>query len=258
MNFFRLFALVWMVGFVGSAKAGPEPPQARFEKALALLQGGRVGDAIPLLEALTHEVPRAGNVFWNLGLAEDTVGAHDKALEAWRAFHRLEPDDWRGQEKLIQALEARGLGAEASRERDDLVARWNAGRDTDLHAQKQFCREIITLPSGPVAVFEAFDPATPPAALLTFAVQSGPRRGLRVTLASDAAAEGKMRSAGRLVEGEHVYVLGLTSQTLQETYRIYRQLPDYATVRKDALAALRGTAKPLSSLSVQTSGTAQP
>jgi len=241
-----------VISLTSIAAAEPMTPEARFEKAITLLQAGHYNDAIPLLEELTRTVPKAANVYWNLGLADEAIGANDRALTAWTAFHQLEPNDWKGREKLIQALEANGRENDAARESDALVTQWHRERDSELHRQKSFCREIVKTESGTVAILETFDTTSQPATYYTFAVQTGERSGVRLSLNNDAGVDAKMRSAGRLAENEHIFVLDLATPTLRETYRLYKQIPAYTELRKDALAALAGKEKPLSSLSVDT------
>jgi len=255
MSRFSIYGALTIV-LASTVAAEPMTPEARFDKAISLLQSGRYTDAIPMLEELSRSVPRAANVYWNLGLADEAVGAHEKALAAWTAFHQLEPGDWKGREKLIQALEANGREADAEKESDALVAQWHREHDSDLRRQKYFCREILQSTSGTVAVLETFDTTAQPATYFTFVVQSGSRSGVRLSLANDVSVDAKMRGAGRLADNERMFVLDLATPTLRETYQLYKHLPTYAALRKDALAALAGKVKPLSSLSVSThSGT---
>ena len=64
-----------VISLTSIAAAEPMTPEARFEKAITLLQAGHYNDAIPLLEELTRTVPKAANVYWNLGLADEAIGA---------------------------------------------------------------------------------------------------------------------------------------------------------------------------------------
>jgi hypothetical protein len=251
MTAHRYLTVLTALGFLTQAEAQTAPQQAQFDTAMSMLQSGRVNEAIPILEELSREAPRAANVYWNLGLAEESVGRFDQAREAWNNFHRLEPDDWRGQEKLIQNLETTGRAKEAAAQRDDLVSRWRGGKDKDLQKQENFCREVIRDKAGTIAVFERFEASKESAALFTFSRQSGPHRDQRIILTTDPSAESKMRAAGRLNDEGHVYILAMSSERRQETYQVYHHLPTYTDIRRDALAALAGTAKPLSSLSVE-------
>jgi Tetratricopeptide repeat len=247
----RAFA-VCVAGIVFSTVATAQPmnPEARFGQAIGHLQSGRYAEAIPILEELVKTAPNAANVYWNLGLAEEALGAPDKALSAWVGFHRLEPNDWRGREKLVQAYEATGRDKDAERERDALVDLWRQGADKDLRQQKYFCREILKTRYGSVAALEYFDTKGDTATYFTFAVQSGERSGARLSLNTDTGVESKMRAAGRLAAEEHLFVLALSATNVKETYHVYKRLPSYAALRKDVVAALSGESKPLSSLSV--------
>lgn len=250
----RIVTLLAVIGYSVSATAQSPSKEERFGRAVTLLQAGRYVEAIPMLEELARTDPRAANLFWNLGNAQTEVGAHAKALEAWKTFHRLEPGDWRGTEKLIQASYADGRFAEGDRERDTLVKQWKTTQDTEWKKAKRFCRDIFETKSGKVAAFEDFEISTDPAVWVTFSIQSGSRAHTSVLLVSDAAVDQKLRSKGRLGKDERIYTLSWTSGTQRETYRIYKAMPAYQDLRKDVIDALNGDLKPMSSVSVMTPG----
>ncbi len=246
----RVLALIVLLLTAALAISQSLTKEVRFERAVSLLQTGHYGEAIPILQDLAKSDPRAANVYWNLANAQDQAGAHDKALDAWLAFHRLEPDDWRGREKLIQAYQANDRAADASRERDALIEQWKSGRDLDLHKQKRFCREIIKTNTNTIAVFEEFDTSGDLSTYFTFVVKSGVRAKTRVLLGSDKTVDSKLRVKNRLGSEEQLYSLVLVSEHTHESYQFYKKMPPYALIRKDALAALSGESKPLSSMSV--------
>jgi tetratricopeptide (TPR) repeat protein len=250
----RIVTLMAVLGYSVSAVAQSPSKEERFGRAVTLLQAGRYGEAIPMLEDLAKTDPRAANVFWNLGNAQTEMGAHAKALEAWKTFHRLEPDDWHGTEKLIQASYAAGRFADGDRERETFVKQWASTHDAHWKKATRFCRDIFETKSGKVAAFEDFEINADPAVWVTFSIQTGPRAHTSVLLVSDTSVDQKLRSKGRLGKDERIYTLSWTSGTQRETYRIYKAMPVYQDLRKDVIDALNGDLKPMSSVSVMTSG----
>jgi hypothetical protein len=250
----RIITVIAIIGLSGSAIAQNLSKEERFNRAVTMLQSGQYGQAIPILEDLAKTDPRATNVFWNLGHAQTDVGAYAKALEAWKTFHRLEPADWHGNEKLIQAFYAADHFTEGDRERDSFIQQWKSTHDPDFKKSKRFCRDVFSIKGGKVAVFEDFEIATDPAILMTFSIQSGPRARTSVLLVSDTSVDKKLRSKGRLGKDERVYSLSWASGTNRETYRIYKAIPSYTELRKDVIDALNGDLKPISTVSVISNG----
>jgi hypothetical protein len=250
----RIITIFAVIGISASAIAQTLSKEERFSRAVTMLQAGQYGQAIPILEDLARTDPRAANLFWNLGNAQTEIGAKTKALEAWKTFHRLEPDDWRGTEKLIQAYYAADHFTEGDRERDNFLIQWKNTHDSEWKKAKRFCRDIFSTKNAKVAVFEDFEITSDPAVYMTFSIQSGPRAHTSVLLAGDTSVDKKLRSKGRLGKDERVYSLSWVSGTNRETYRIYKAIPPYAELRKDVIDALNGDLKPISSVSVISNG----
>ena len=131
-----------------------------------------------------------------------------------------------------------------------MIEQWKSGRDLDLHKQKRFCREIIKTNTNTIAVFEEFDTSGDLSTYFTFVVKSGVRAKTRVLLGSDKTVDSKLRVKNRLGSEEQLYSLVLVSEHTHESYQFYKKMPPYALIRKDALAALSGESKPLSSMSL--------
>lgn len=244
----RLPAFAISLLFALPAFAQPTTHEQQFAEALKLLQQKRYADAVSLLEMLAAANPRASNVYWNLGAAEDELGHHAKAAAAWAAFHRLEPNDWQGSEKLVQALQAEGRPADAQREASALVQAWHANTHSELHQQDKFCREIFNVGRSHLAGFEFFEPHGTAPVHFVFAVQSGERRGTQVTLTNDLEATQSLHKKGKLSADESLFVLGLDSGPTKEVYRFYKQRPSYADIRRDVALILTGELPVVSSV----------
>ena len=243
-----LACLIFLVAHTAAAQT--RDAETRFGDAVRLLQSGHTREAVPILESLAADHPKAPNLYWNLAQAEAETGAHGKAVAAWREYRRLEPNDWRGLEKLIQSEHAAGEHAAAETDSVKLVQWWKNSTDKELKTQKRFCREVVESKAGRAASFQEFEIAADSPVYYTFAVQAGDGAGTRLILSGNPKTDEKLRKKSRLRDGETILILSRISAKSRETFRIYRQVPAYADLRKDALAVLNGNLKPVSGISV--------
>lgn len=110
--------------------AVPGHPVAMLVEAKALRWMGQPDAALPILERLIREQPRAPAVFYEMARVCDDLGQSEKAIAGYRRATSLKqdwPEAWTG---LAAALRSTGRNAEA--DRADLAAVQAATRDPEL------------------------------------------------------------------------------------------------------------------------------
>ena len=194
-----------------TADAQARDAETRFGDAVRLLQSGHTGEAVPILEALAADHPKAPNLYWNLAQAEAEIGAHGKALLAWREYHRLASGDWHGLEKLIQSEHAACSHAAAAADSLKLVQLWKNSTDKELKSQKRFCREVFETKTGRTASFQEFEISPDSPVYYTFAVQKGEASNTSLVVTGNPKTDEKLRKKSRLRDGETILILSRIS-----------------------------------------------
>src|SRR5256885_3037917 len=82
--------------------------EAAFKAATKLMEKQDYKRAIPYLVRVQSDLPVDTSVLWNLGLAYAATGDHSKAVETWKSYRRIAPDDWPVRAKLVQSYQALG------------------------------------------------------------------------------------------------------------------------------------------------------
>lgn len=87
---------------------GRSSPAARNNLAFLYRQTGRHDLALPILEALTRELPDYADPYLNLGHVRRALGDYDGAIRSLQRFCELRPRDLEGLDALARALGAAG------------------------------------------------------------------------------------------------------------------------------------------------------
>ena len=170
---------------LAQASGAETSPEERFSKAIEYLEDDRFSEAIPLLESVRESHPSDPAVLWNLGIASAATGRDASALEYWRLYRTVQPDDWRGIAKLVQTHQALGDLKARDRERDALFAFRRDSPDPAVKGLDRYCREQGMLGGRRVFVFEYFEPSGPMAVYYDFSfVDLAGIREFRITLGS--------------------------------------------------------------------------
>lgn len=222
-----------------------------FTEAMADMQAGRIPQAVEKLEAVAAREPRAPNVWWNLGIMRAQLERHGQALEAWDAYLRLLPDDWRARAKVIQACQGLGDTDRRDWERNELIALRRSGAHPELAEEPRFCREQFRVGDRGVMAYETFEPSGQRRVFYEFYVSdaSGGVTGVYSLGSYDTTTE-MMRELGNIGADERLYHLDWYEPQGHATHGFYEKMPSYDQVRADVVAALAGAAGPISSSSV--------
>jgi tetratricopeptide (TPR) repeat protein len=228
--------------------AGQDTTTVRlYREAVAAAEGGRIEQAAEMMEAVAVRAPDHPNVQWNLGLWYAQLQKPAKALVAWQAFRRLEPDNWHGRAKLIQAYQALGDTVQRDRERAALLELRRSGTDAELARQTSYCREQFRVGTQDVMAFEVFEPGGERRVYHYFLLPGpdGQPRG-RYSLGSYDRTTQVARELGQIGKDARLYHLDWYTERAHATFGFYQTLPAYEQVRADVIAAITGAKQPLS------------
>ncbi|MEW6278131.1 MAG: tetratricopeptide repeat protein [Candidatus Eremiobacterota bacterium] len=138
---------------------------ARGENASSLLAQGNsrmdardYAGALKFYEQARKLEPDNPAILYNLGLAANFCGRHPAAVDALERYRVLEPGNYLGLTKLIQALEGAGRAREAEARVAELRGWWKSGRTPELSTERSFVREQFPVGKHWVVVFEFFEP----------------------------------------------------------------------------------------------------
>ncbi|HEY0017413.1 MAG TPA: tetratricopeptide repeat protein [Longimicrobium sp.] len=215
--------------------------------AMTAAEGGRLEEAVEMLDQVMELNPNFPDAWWNLGTLRAMLNQHSPALSAWDLYRCMVPDDWRARPKIIQSCQALGDTARRDRERNELLALRRAGADPELAAEPHYCREQFRVGDQPVVAYEVFEPAGPQRVFYTFLVgQPDGMMSGHYSLGSYDFTTNFARHRGRLGPDERYYHLDWYSGPLHATYGFYTFLPSYEQVRAHVVAALTGATRPAS------------
>lgn len=224
--------------------------------AITAAEGGRLEEAVEMLDQVMELNPNFHDAWWNMGTCRAMLNQHGPALSAWDLYRCMVPDDWRARPKVIQSCQALGDTARRDRERDELLALRRAGTDPELAAEPRYCLEQFRVGDLAVFAYEIFEPAGKMAVFYQFIV--GQPRGMilgEYSLGSYDFTTNSAREAGRLGPDERYYHLDRYDPAGHTTFGFYTTLPSYDEVRAGVVAAITGAITPWSGSSISPDGT---
>lgn len=157
-----LGALLLTVTALAAERPETLSAELAFKTATDLMEKGQHKQAIPYLNRVQRELPDNPSVLWNLGMAFAETSDHPRAVETWRSYRRVAPDDWRARAKLVQAYQALGDIKARDGEIKSLYEYRKNSSDPKVNTAERFCREQSVMARRSVFAFEYFSPHWPP------------------------------------------------------------------------------------------------
>ena len=217
-----------------------------FNRAISFMESGDFDKAAPILERLATDHPTS-SVLWNLGLAAVEIGDHEKAKRAWLLLRKWVPQEWRTYSKLIQAHQALGEIRKRDAERKALFQLWKSGKNSELSAEKLYCREQFEHKGKRILVLEYFAPSGEYMVKYAFVTDTGKGEdNFRISLGSYEGTNQIARELGEIPRNTRLYHLDLYHGGRHETHGFYKGEPSYDQVRADVANVLEGSIAPLS------------
>jgi tetratricopeptide (TPR) repeat protein len=246
----RIVALATLLP-TASAVAKEEPEklsaEAAFKVATELMEKQDFKRAIPYLIRVQTDLPVDSSVLWNLGLAFAATGEHAKAIETWRSYRKIAPDDWQARAKLVQSYQALGDKKARDEEIKSLYEYRKNSSDPEVNTAERFCREQTTMGKRSVFVFEYFSPSGDRPQFLRFCVLN--KKGdtdFYISLGSYDSTTEIARELGESTGNERLYHLDEYTDNHHATYGFFKTKPDYDEVRPMVVSVLEGKLKPTS------------
>jgi tetratricopeptide (TPR) repeat protein len=157
-----------------------------FQKANAELEAKKYSSALANYQAALKIVPDEPALLYNGGFAALLNKDAAVAAALFTRLKKVEPDDWLGRAKLIQAHQILGNDAERDKERDELFALRRKGAIKELNEQIEYCRDRFEAGGKPVLAFELFEFKGPRGMRYVFSIMDGDRgeEEFRISLGS--------------------------------------------------------------------------
>ncbi|MGZ4985210.1 MAG: tetratricopeptide repeat protein [Chthoniobacterales bacterium] len=223
------------------------PAESAFQKAVGLMGKRQFREAIPYLERVRKELPENSSVLWNLGIARAELREHERAIEVWKTYCRIVPDDWQGKAKLIQAYQGMGDLKARDAEIGDLYKLRETSSDPKLKSAEKFCREQTVIGGRSVFAFEYFSPEGARRRYLRFSVlNKDGTEDFYLSLGSYDDTTEIARELGQISKEQRIYHLDEYRKNAHRTYGMFQEQPDYDKVREIVLSVLEGKQKPIS------------
>lgn len=128
-----------------------------FKKANSELESKEYGAALKNYLAALEISPGEPALLYNGGFAALLNKDAETASKLLVRLKKLDPDDWQGRVKLIQAYQILGNLAERNKEREELFALHKNGKNKELKEQVQYCRDRFDAAGKTVLAFELFE-----------------------------------------------------------------------------------------------------
>lgn len=227
--------------------------QTAFEIANSLLERGKHGEALTHYKQVLAILPKEPAVLFNAGMAAFTVKDFAFASDVWRRLKEVEPLDWHGRSKLIQAYQALGKTAERDKEREELFAMWKSGNPAELKEKFQYCRDQFEVNGKKVMAFEHFELKGDRALRYVFSILNKTEDGeeYRISLGSYRITDAIWRESRKPKPKDHERLFHLDGYfpNRHVTYGMFFPEPTYDETRAKVVQILEGKGNPISGTS---------
>ncbi len=255
-----LFLTLLTIGVAAANTPAQDPSvsasdQAKAEKefntANSLLEEGKPAKALTHYKKALEILPKDPAILFNAGMAASSNKDHALALDLFKRLKAVDPLDWHGRAKLIQAYQALGKLPERDAERTELFEMWKKGDPPELKNQVEYCREQLEVAGMKVMAFEHFELKGERALRYVFSIlnKTGDGEEFRISLGSYNLTNSIWRSTTnpKPKEGERLFHLDGYFKHGHATYTMLSPEPSYDQVRAMVVKILEGKAKPVSS-----------
>lgn len=199
----------------------PDSADAQYSLGLAYADLGRHADALAAWQAAVRADPTHRDANYNAGQALYNLGGFEQALAHWRRGLELAPDDFFVLKKVVQAENALGLDAAATRAR--LLEVWRTSADPDVRRQQSFVFDQFTAGGWRVMSVELLgDPLPADADVMRFVVEDRPDH-LAFTIRIETSAYARSRGTP--------FVVSVSDATEYKVVDSYKELPPYHDLR---------------------------
>jgi tetratricopeptide (TPR) repeat protein len=194
-------------------------------------------------------IPDGTGSLYNGGLAAYLSGDFKEAIRLWERLVEIDPKDWEGHAKLVQAYQATGDRERRDRHRDTLFDLRRQGVDEELSKLKQYRRDQFEVEGKSVLVFESFALEGDHAVLYSFVVlkPGTAEEDYNISLGSDETTNKVAHELGEIGPNDRLFHLdGNYPDGSHRLFGMHKNAPPYETVRDKVVEILKNKEKPLS------------
>lgn len=224
--------------------------QTAFEIANSLLERGKSAEALTHYKQALAILPKDPAILFNAGLAAFSAKDFTFASDLWQQLKAVDPSDWHGRSKLIQAYQALGKTAERDKEREELFAMWKSGQPAELKSKVQYCRDQFEVNGKKVMAFEHFELKGDRALRYVFSILNKTEDGeeYRISLGSYRITDAIWRETRKPKpkDEERLFHLDGYYPNRHVTYGMFFPEPSYDETRAKVVQILEGKGNPIS------------
>ncbi|HEY3998206.1 MAG TPA: tetratricopeptide repeat protein [Candidatus Xenobia bacterium] len=152
-------ALLWLLGAATVWAAAGDP---LVQQADLKLKSRDFNGALALYRKALARRPDDAPLLLRASIAAQGAGDAKAAATMLAHGHKVAPDDWRLEERLILVYQDTGQGPAAEALATDLVQRWNRKSDPALSATQHFLRDQVADQGEQYDVYQLFSPQLEP------------------------------------------------------------------------------------------------
>ena len=192
-------------------------------------------------------IPDGTGSLYNGGLAAYLSGDFKEAIRLWERLVEVDPEDWEGHAKLVQAYQATGDRERRDRHRDTLFDLRRQGVDEELSKMKSYRRDQFDVEGMRVLAFESFALEGNHAELYSFIVlkPGTTEEDYHISLGSDETTNKVAHELGEIGPNDRLFLLeGYYPDGSQRLFGMLKNAPPYETVRDKVVEILKRKEKP--------------
>jgi tetratricopeptide (TPR) repeat protein len=252
-------ALLAFCAIAEDAKPELSKAETAFKAGVALAKEGKFIEAVAEYEKALAVNPKDRDVMWNLGLASQSAGQLDLALDCWKKMREAEPDNWRVIAKLVQVYQAKDMKKERDEQRRLLVDMRDKNK-LEFADQPQYCREQVKVGEKNVMVMEYYELKGDRALKYVFHVLNDKGdTDYRISLGSYEMTAAIMKEGGQVKDGDRGFHLDgyFNGGRTHKTYQFYNKEPSYDDVRPAVIKIIEGKGTALSGSEMKKDGSSE-
>lgn len=154
----RALRLLVVVLLLVPLLARAETPESMLAEGRAEFEARRYTSALAIYQRLLRYQPRNPEALYTAGLSAYLSDDFASARQYWTSYIQVQPTDWRGLDKLIQAEQALGDQAHLKSHIAQLTSLYKAGKIPELQSERSFVRHQMRDAQNHVYAFQFFQP----------------------------------------------------------------------------------------------------
>jgi len=201
------------------------------------------------LRAAIKENPHDTNALYNLAIQLYLKGDYKGAAKHWETIKKLDPNDWQVREKLIQTYWGSGNTQAAQSEIAELRAARKTRKYDELNKADFFICDQFQIDKTRAFVLEYYELKGEHPLAWKFILRNGDTKiNHHYSVGNYSAATVGAINRGELGKDDTFFHLdGYWTNGSHTTYNLYKNRPNYQTVRKEVHNIMNGKQEPISS-----------